>query len=296
MKIDSKAWALLALLSVLWGGSFVAAKIAVAEIPPVTLMALRVGLAALALLAILAALGRTIPRALWPPLAAMGLGHNVIPFSLIFWGQQSIGVAPAAIINATTPLWTFVLAHFLTADEKLTGTRLAGVLVGVAGVAVLMGPEAMAGLTQVGLAQLAILVATFSYAVAGIWGRRFKGLDPLVPAAGQLSASTAIAVPMAFALEAPLTIAAPSAEAWLAVAVVALLGTAAAFVVYFALLARAGAGNALLVTMLIPPSAMLLGWLVLGETPGVPSLAGFAIILAGLILVDGRLVHRREVR
>lgn len=296
MKIDSKAWVLLVLLSVLWGGSFVAAKIAVAEIPPVTLMALRVSFAAVALLAILAAMGKTIPRTLWLPLGVMGLGHNVIPFTLIFWGQQSIGVAPAAIINATTPLWTFVLAHFLTADEKLTGTRLAGVLVGVAGVGVLMGPEALAGLTQVGLAQLAILAATFSYAIAGIWGRRFRGLDPLVPAAGQLSASSVIAIPMAFALEAPLAIAAPSLDAWIAVAVVALFGTAAAFVVYFALLARAGAGNALLVTMLIPPSAMALGWIVLGETPGALALVGFAIILAGLVLVDGRLVHRREVR
>lgn len=293
MKIDSKAWAMLIALSFLWGGSFLFAKIAVAALPPLTLVALRVGLAALALLVWLRAQGLTIPRALWPTCAVMGVLNNLIPFGLIFWGQQTLGVGPAAIVNATTPLWTILLAHFLAADERLTGARLAGVLVGIVGVAVLIGPEALAGLGADGWAQLAILGATFSYAFALIWGRRFRGLPPAIPATGQLVASSLIAIPIALAADAPRTVPMPGLDVIGAVLALAFASTAFAYVLYFGIMARAGAGNAALVTMLIPPSAMLLGWIVLGETPSALSLVGFAIILAGLVLVDGRLVNRR---
>lgn len=296
MKIDSKAWAMLIALSLLWGGSFLFAKIAVAAIPPATLVALRVALAAAALLIWLRARGLSIPREIWAACAVMGLLNNVIPFGLIFWGQQTIGVGLAAIVNATTPLWTIVLAHFLTAEEKLTGTRLAGVVTGIVGVVVLVGPDALGGLGAAGWAQLAILGATLSYAFALIWGRRFRGRPPILPATGQLVASSLIAIPLALIVDAPWNLPTPSTNVVLAVLALALASTALAYSLYFAIMARAGAGNAALVTMLIPPSAMGLGWIVLGETPGALALAGFAIILAGLVLVDGRLVHRREVR
>jgi drug/metabolite transporter (DMT)-like permease len=295
MKIDSKSWAMLLALSLLWGGSFLFAKVALAAIPPATLVALRVLIAACAMLAYLRARGLTIPRDIWAACAVMGLLNNAIPFGLIFWGQQTIGVGLAAIVNATTPLWTIVLAHFLTADEKLTPARLAGVATGIAGVIVLVGPDALAGFGAVGLAQLAILGATLSYAFALIWARRFRGYAPILPATGQLVASSLIAIPAALIVDAPWTLPMPSAEVWGAVAALSLASTALAYGLYFAIMARSGAGNAALVTMLIPPSAMLLGWLVLGETPGSLALAGFAIILAGLVLVDGRLVHRREI-
>jgi drug/metabolite transporter (DMT)-like permease len=296
MKIDSKAWAMLIALSVLWGGSFLFAKLALAEIPPTSLVALRVVLAAAALLIWLRARGLAIPREIWAACAVMGLFNNVIPFGLIFWGQQFIGLGLAAVVNATTPLWTIVLAHFLTSDEKLTGTRLAGVIVGVAGVIVLVGPDTLGGLGESGWAQLALLGATLSYASALIWARRFRGRNPILPATGQLVASSLIAIPLALVVDAPWTLAMPSAETWGAVLALSVACTAFAYSLYFAIMARAGAGNAALVTMLIPPSAMGLGWVVLDETPGLLSLAGFAIILVGLALVDGRLVHRREVR
>lgn len=286
---------MLAALSLLWGGSFLFAKVAVVEIPPVTLVASRVALAACALMVWLRARGLSIPREIWGACAAMGVLNNVVPFGLIFWGQQTIGVGLAAIANATTPLWTIVLAHFLTADEKLTGTRLAGVVVGIAGVIVLVGPDALNGLGAVGLAQLAILGATLSYALALIWGRRFRGRPPILPATGQLVASTLIALPLALVIDAPWNLPIPSGTVIGAVVALALASTALAYSLYFAIMARSGAGNAALVTMLIPPSAMLLGWAVLGEMPGVSSLAGFAVIVLGLILVDGRLVHRRKV-
>jgi drug/metabolite transporter (DMT)-like permease len=295
MKIDSKAWTMLIALSVLWGGSFLFAKIALAEIPPATLVALRVVLAAATLLIWLRARGLSIPREIWVACAVMGFLNNLIPFGLIFWGQQFIGLGLAAIVNATTPLWTIVLAHFLTTDERLTGTRLAGVLVGVAGVVVLVGPDALGGLGASGWAQLALLGATLSYASALIWARRFRGRNPILPAAGQLVASSVMAIPLALIVDAPWTLAMPSVEIWGAVLTLSVMSTAFAYNLYFAIMARAGAGNAALVTMLIPPSAMALGWLFLDEAPSALALAGFAIIVVGLVLVDGRLVHRRKV-
>ena len=292
MKLDAKAWTLLIVLSCLWGGSFLFAKIAVEAIPTFTMVALRVGLAALALLLWLRIQGLAIPRHIWFACLVMGFLNNIIPFGLNFWGQKEVGVSTAAIVNSTTPLWTILLAHFVTDDEKLTGLRLAGVLVGIAGVALLIGPEALGGLGTAGLSQLAFLGATFSYAIALMWARRFRGLPPVVPAAGQLIGSSLLAIPMALAIDKPWNLPLPSLEVIASVIALAVASTALAYRIYFALMARNGAGNAALVTMLIPPSAMLMGWGVLGETPTMPALAGFAVILFGLALVDGRLFRR----
>lgn len=292
MKLDGKAWAMLIVLSCLWGGSFLFAKIAVDTIPTFTLVALRVGLAAAALFAWLRVQGLAIPQRIWFACLVMGFLNNIIPFGLNFWGQKELGVSAAAIVNSTTPLWTILLAHFVTDDEKLTGLRLAGVLVGIAGVGLLIGPEALGGLGTAGLSQLAFLAATFSYAIALMWARRFRGLPPIVPAAGQLIGSSVLAIPMALAIDTPWTLPLPSLEVIASVLALALASTALAYRIYFTLMARNGAGNAALVTMLIPPSAMLMGWGVLGETPTLLSLGGFAVILLGLALVDGRLFKR----
>ncbi len=292
MNLDGKAWAMLIALSLLWGGAFLFSKIAVEAIPTFTMVALRVGLAALALLLWLRIQGLAIPRHIWFACLVMGFLNNIIPFGLNFWGQKEVGVSTAAIVNSTTPLWTILLAHFVTDDEKLTGLRLAGVLVGIAGVALLIGPEALSGLGTAGLSQLAFLGATFSYAIALMWARRFRGLPPVVPAAGQLIGSSLLAIPMALVVDKPWTLPMPSFEVIASVIALAVASTALAYRIYFALMARNGAGNAALVTMLIPPSAMLMGWGVLGETPTMPALIGFAVILLGLALVDGRLFRR----
>ncbi len=292
MNLDGKAWAMLIALSLLWGGAFLFSKIVVEAIPTFTLVALRVGLAALALLLWLRIQGLVIPRHIWFACLVMGFLNNIIPFGLNFWGQKEVGIGTAAIVNSTTPLWTILLAHFVTDDEKLTGLRLAGVLVGIAGVALLIGPEALGGLGTAGLSQLAFLGATFSYAIALMWARRFRGLSPVVPAAGQLIGSSLLAIPTALVVDKPWNLPMPSIEVIASVIALAVASTALAYRIYFALMARNGAGNAALVTMLIPPSAMLMGWGVLGETPTMPALAGFAVILFGLALVDGRLFRR----
>ncbi len=292
MNLDGKAWAMLIALSLLWGGAFLFSKIAVAAIPTFTMVALRVGLAALALLLWLRIQGLAIPRQIWFACLVMGFLNNIIPFGLNFWGQKEVGISTAAIVNSTTPLWTILLAHFVTDDEKLTGLRLAGVLVGIAGVGLLIGPEALSGLGTAGLSQLAFLGATFSYAIALMWARRFRGLSPVVPAAGQLIGSSLLAIPVALVVDKPWTLPMPSLEVIASVIALAVASTALAYRIYFALMARNGAGNAALVTMLVPPSAMLLGWGILGETPTMPALIGFAVILFGLALVDGRLFKR----
>ncbi len=291
-RMDARAWAMLVALSVLWGGSFFFAKVALAELPPLTLVWLRVAGAAAALLVVVRLSGALMPATLrfWAPFAAMGLINNVLPFALIFWGQTTIASGLAAILNATTPLFAIVLAHLLTRDERLTGARLAGVLCGVVGVAVMIGRDALAGVGTNVIAQLAVLAAALSYGLAGIYGRRFRDQPPIVTAAGQVIASTAMLLPVALVLEQPWTLPAPGATTVAAVAGLALLSTALGYVLYFKILAIAGATNLLLVTLLIPVSALLLGRIVLGEAVSASQLGGMAVIFAGLAIIDGRAI------
>jgi len=293
-KLDAAAWAMLLVLSILWGGSFLYVKIAVVEIPPATLVASRVAIASAALLAWLRISGVALPRdpALWRAFAAMALLNNLIPFGLIFWAQRELPAGLAAIVNATTPISTLILAHFLTADEKLTGRRALGVLVGLVGVVVLVGPEALAGLGDKLAAQVAILVATVSYALALILGRRLKRVEPTVFATCQFACATPAALLASALIDRPWTLPQPSALALSVTLALALVSTAFAYLVYFRLMQRSGAGNASLVTMLTPPSAMILGAVFLGERPEPLALAGFALIAAGLVVVDGRLLRR----
>jgi drug/metabolite transporter (DMT)-like permease len=287
--MNATEWALLLLLATLWGGSFFFGKMALAVFPALTLVALRTGLAALALLLFLALRGIALPLALaaWGRFLVMGLLNNALPFALINWGQTQIDSGLAAILNATTPLFTVILAHLVTSDEKLTRNRMAGVVLGFAGVVVMIGPAALGG---AGLAKLAVVAAALSYACAGLYGRRLGGLAPATAACGMLVAATLIMLPLALVLDRPALPA--GAVIWEAVGALALFSTALAYIVYFRILATAGATNLLLVTFLIPVSALLLGGIVLGERPDATAFAGMALIFLGLVAVDGRLVVR----
>ncbi|MBB4038587.1 drug/metabolite transporter (DMT)-like permease [Microvirga flocculans] len=287
-------WALLAVLSIVWGGSFLFIGVTVRELPPLTIVALRVTMAAFALLLVLKVMGVGLPRArqAWTAFLGMSILNNVIPFTLIVWGQGHIASGLASILNATTPLFTVIVAHYLTDDERLTGQRLAGVIVGFAGVAVMIGAAALGSWNAGILAQLAILGAALSYGFSGVFGRRFKtmGIPPLATAAGQVTVSSALLLPAALLADRPWTLAVPSAGTILSLAALGLVSTAFAYLIFFRLLARAGATNVGLVTFLIPVSAILLGVFVLGETLAARHVAGMALIGAGLVLIDGRLV------
>jgi drug/metabolite transporter (DMT)-like permease len=221
----------------------------------------------------------------------MGVLNNVVPFTLIVWGQSHIASGVASILNATTPLFTVLVAHVLTAEERLTSARIAGVVLGLIGVAVMVGEAAIAALGVDVLAQLACLAAALSYAFAGIYGRRFKamGVTPIATAAGQVTASSALLLPIMLLVDQPWTLPMPSMTAILALIGVAALSTALAYILYFRILATAGATNLLLVTFLIPVSAILLGVLVLGETLALKHVIGMALISLGLAAIDGRL-------
>jgi drug/metabolite transporter (DMT)-like permease len=293
-------WALLALLSIVWGGSFLFVGVAVRELPPLTIVAVRVLTAASALLLTLRLMGVDLPRTrqVWAAFLGMSILNNVIPFTLIVWGQSHIASGLASILNATTPLFTVIVAHYLTDDERLTGQRFAGVIVGFAGVAVMIGAAAFASLDASILAQLAVLGAALSYGFSGVFGRRFKtmGIPPLATAAGQVTVSSAILLPAALIVDRPWTLAMPSTGAIVSLVALGLVSTAFAYLIFFRLLARAGATNVGLVTFLIPVSAILLGVLVLGETLAMRHVAGMALIGAGLILIDGRLLSALKAR
>jgi len=293
-------WALLVSLSLLWGGSFFFNGVTVVELPTLTVVFCRVALAALVLLAVLRLTGRGLPGSgeVWRAFFGMGLLNNAIPFSLIVWGQTEIASGLASILNATTPLFTVLVAHLLTSDEKLSAGRLFGVLAGFFGVAIMIGLEALSSLGLSVLAQLAVLGAALSYAFAGVYGRRFKalGVSPIQTATGQVVASSLLLLAPTLLLDRPWTLAAPSAGALAALAGLALLSTALAYILYFRLLASAGATNLLLVTFLVPVSAILLGAAFLGESLEPQHLIGMAAIALGLAAIDGRPLRLLRLR
>ncbi|MCO5145413.1 MAG: DMT family transporter [Aquamicrobium sp.] len=287
-----REWAMLLVLAAVWGGSFFFNGIAVRELPVFTIVVARVALAALILYALLRLAGDALPRAprIWRAFFVMGLINNVVPFSLIVWGQQHIASGVASILNASTPLFTVVLAHFLTGDEKMSAGRVAGVVTGFAGVAVMIGLDAAQALGAHVAAQALCLAAAISYAFAGIYGRRFgaMGLSPMATATGQVTASSLLLVPLVLVVDRPWTLAMPGMATFAALAGVAALSTALAYVLYFRILASAGATNLLLVTFLIPVSAILLGVLFLDEMLLPRHVAGMALIGLGLSAIDGR--------
>lgn len=291
-SMTAGVWAQLILLSVLWGGSFFFVELALDDLGTFTLVTGRVGLGALALLIFVYATGHRMPRSagMWGAFLVMGALNNLIPFSLIAWGQIHIDSGLASILNATTPLFTVLLAHLLTQDERMTTGKVFGVVFGLIGVAVLIGPDALGGLSAQGIGQIAVLIGAFSYGCAGIFGRRFKEVPPSVSAAGMLTTSTFMVAPLALFIERPWT-ASPGIVALLSVLGLAILCTSVAYLLYFRILARAGATNLLLVTFLIPVSALVLGVAFLGERPDWTAFAGMALIFLGLAAVDGRVVR-----
>ena len=286
-------WLLLVVLSLLWGGSFFFAKIAVTELPPLTVALGRVGIAAAILALLVRATGNSWPhdRAAWRAFATMGVLNNVIPFSLFFWGQTHIASGLAAILNATTPLFTVIVAHLFTADDKLTGARVAGLIAGFAGVVIMIGPDALRDLGTNVAAQLACLLGALSYGFAGVYGRRFRDRPPLIVAGGQLTASTVMLLPMVMLFDRPWTLTAPAPVTLGALIALATFSTALAYVIFFRILAAAGATNISLVTFLIPVSAILLGATFLDETLAARHIAGMAAIALGLAAIDGRLIR-----
>jgi drug/metabolite transporter (DMT)-like permease len=296
-RMNGGEWLALLLLSVLWGGSFFFAGVLIKTLPPFTIVFLRVGLAAVILNGLVKALGMRMPadRSAWLAFAGMGLLNNAVPFCLVVWGQSHIASGLAAILNATTPISTVIVAHLLTDDERITGNRLLGIAVGFFGVTVLIGPEALNGLGTNVFAQIAVLTAAVFYAFAGVYGRRFKrmGIAPILTATGQVTASAVMLFPIAMFVDQPWTLAMPALPAWAAILGSAVLSTALGYVLYFRLLSTAGATNLLLVTFLIPVSAILMGTFGLGEHLDARHFAGLALIGAGLAAIDGRVLVRK---
>lgn len=288
--MDQTDWGLLILLSVLWGGSFFFAGIAVQDLPPLTVVLARVALAAAFLLPLFWIKGLTLPRTLrdWLPFLGMGLLNNALPFGFIFAGQTYVTVGLASVINAATPLFAvLVLACF--GAERLTVNRVTGVLLGIAGVAVLKGVGTDEGET-IGI--LLCLAGALSYGFSALWGRRFlSDVPPLKSATCQLLSSSAIMALVVPLIDRPWTLPVPPMETVLSIGALAIFSTAAAYLVFFKILVRAGAGNAMLVTLLIPVSAMLLGIAFLDEPFRWRDAAGAAIIGLGLLFIDGRLVR-----
>ena len=283
-------WFLLIILSIIWGGAFFFGKVAVAELPPFSIVLGRVGIAAIILNVIVWITGHRMPRSIkiWREFMVMGALNNMIPFSLIFWGQIHIASGLAAILNATTPLWTVIFAHFMTRDERLNTSRLTGVVLGICGVIIIIGPDALIGFGSNVVAQLAVIGATISYALAGIFGKRFRDIPPIVTATGQLTCSTLMIIPMAIWVDKPWLISMPGFQTFGSIIALALVCTALAYIIYFRILATAGATNILLVTFLIPISAVLLGAIILGERLELRHFMGMGIIVIGLAAIDGR--------
>ena len=294
--MNTHAWLLLVTLSVLWGGSFFFAEIALTQLGPFTIVFARVSLAAAALMVFLRLTGRSLPTDMGSLLALLVMGglNNAIPFTLIVWGQVYLDSGVASILNASTPFFTVLLAHFLTRDERLTSNKIIGVCIGIVGVGVLIGADAVAGLGDNLLAQLAILGAAFFCAVASIYGRRLRVMPTSVAATGMLVGSSVLLLPLAIVFESPFAVL-PTWDVLLAVAGIALLSSALAYVIYFRILALAGATNLMLVTFLIPVSALLLGVFVLGEEISPSAYVGMMVIFTGLAWIDGRLLKLIKV-
>ncbi len=290
-----KEWGLIVILSMIWGGSFFFVGVAVKEMPPLTIVLCRVALASIILLAIVRLRGEKMPSSpgIWGAFFVMGALNNLIPFCLIVWGQTHIESGLASILNAATPIFSVLLAHFLTGEEKLTTNRITGIIIGWAGVSVLIGVDSLGGFGIESLGQIAVLGAALSYAFAAIYGRRFKGINPLVVATGMLSGSTIMMTPFALFIDQPWNLA-PGGMTLAALFGLAAISTALAYIIYFHVLATSGPTNLLLVTFLIPISAILLGIIFLGEQLGLEVFAGMGMIFIGLLIMDGRLIKKTK--
>lgn len=294
LTIGTRDWVMLGVLSIVWGGSYFFGKVAVEDIPPLTVVLGRVVIAAAILTVVMRARNQSFPTTwhAWQPYFVMGLLNSAVPYSLIFWGETRIASGLAAILTATVPIFTVILAHFWTTDERMTRAKSLGIALGMAGVLVIMGRD-LGGVTSgSGLAKLAIIGATLSYAVSGIYGRRLKGQAPLTLAWGQMCAATVYLLPMVLIVDRPWNITEWHLDSVLSVISLAVFSTAIAYMLFFRLLANIGATNTSLTTFLIPISSLLLGFLFLEEALVPVQLLGMALIGVGMAVIDGRLVRR----
>jgi drug/metabolite transporter (DMT)-like permease len=286
-------WATLLILAVTWGAAFMFIGVAVREVSPLTYVWLRVTIAAAAMWAWVAWKGEShgLPRSIWGAILFLALFNNVIPFILFGWGQTHIASGLASILNATTPIWGVIVAHFFTADEKVSPRKLAGVALGFGGVALMIGPSFFHNIGSDLLAQLACVTAALCYAFAGVYARRFRrmGVSPIAVTTGQMTASALVMLPLALIVDQPWTAGIPSLQAIGAILALGVVSSAFGYVLYFRLIDRAGATNALLVTLLVPPVAILLGALFLSEMIEGRDIAGLGLIALGLAAIDGRL-------
>ena len=293
--VSLAAWITLFALATLWGGSFLAFALILREVPVLTIVAHRVLWAALFLWGLVLFMGIQRPNLRqWGTLLVMGFLNNVIPFSLIIWGQTQIDSGLASILNGTTAIFTFVLAALFFADERLTRRKSLGVLVAFLGVCVIIGIDALQNFNIQSLAQMAVIGACLSYAFAAVWGRaKIKGLHPIMAATGMLTGACTIIIPMALwvdgAPETSLNLITLASIAFLAIP-----STAIAYLLYYRTLRLAGSANLSLVTLLVPPMAVFWGWLVLGERLAPSAYAGFALIALGMMVIDGRLISRKR--
>ncbi len=285
-------WALLVMLSLFWGASFFFYKILV-ELGPFTVVLGRMGIAAAVMIPVLYARGGKLPAWRgWGPHFVLALLNNVIPFSLFAYSERHITSGLASIINAMTPIFTVLVAHFWTHNEKLSWNKAAGVGCGLVGVVVLIGPAALADIGGKDvLGEVCCLLATVSYGFAGVYGKRFSGQPLNEVVTGQVTAATILVAPLAIFFEQPWTLPPPGLAVWASLTGIALISTVAAYLIYFHILAKAGATNISLVTFLVPVSAVLMGVFFLGETVNASAVAGIVVIGLGLACIDGRLVN-----
>jgi drug/metabolite transporter (DMT)-like permease len=299
-QMVGREWAILLFLALIWGGAFLFIGVAVRNVDPLSYVWLRLTIAAGGMWLFLKMRGERLglPRAAWGSILLLALLNNALPFTLFGWGQTHIASGLASILNATTPIWGVLVAHGFTRDERMTPRKLAGTLLGFAGVATMIGPSLLADFGTDALAQLACIAASLSYALAAVWARRFKamGLSPMSVTTGQLSAGAVMMLPLAMLVDQPWTQPLPPLTAWGAIIALALLCTALGYVLYFKLIDSAGATNALLVTLLVPPFAILFGGLFLDEVLAPQDFAGLALIALGLAAIDGRLLGKARRR
>lgn len=288
MTISPRAWMELMALSLIWGASFLSIRVALDEIGPLTAVAHRVGWAVLILWAYVLIRRLPIPKDpnIWFAFLGMGLLNNVIPFSLMAWGQLHIETGLTSILNAATAIFGVIAAAIFFADERLTLRRAIGVSLGFFGVATAIGLSALTEFDVRSLGQLAVIGGTISYALAGVWARKMlKGLAPQVAAAGMLTGSSLIMIPLAWIVEGPIRLDL-TIQTWTAISYYAIIATAVAYLLYYRVLAMAGAGNLMLCTLIVAPVAIILGAVVLDEALPIRAYFGFALLAAGLLILN----------
>jgi len=279
----TKELALLLALSTLWGASYSFIKIGVETIPPVTLIAARTFIAGMILVVVIRWRGLSLPRdaATWRRFMFQAWLNSVIPFTLIAWAQQTTDAALATILNSTSPIFAFLLTALVTRHEIVNGRKLFGVGAGVAGICLVVGMQALGGLGQELWAQLAIVAATICYAGAAIFGKNFKGLDPLMPAAGSMVCGAAILIPVSLVSEQPWTLA-PSVESILALLGLSIFSTALAFVIYFRLVQTLGSVGTTAQAYLRVPIGVAIGVVFLGESLSSSAWIGLLCVVVGV--------------